>query len=513
MALSLATCSMTFSGTSPSYKVIIDGCQPLHSLPSRFVSFTMDAGAVAHWWKMKSDFWQNELAIGLAKHLAPAVFRFGGTSEDYTLYDFSQSSASAQCELPLPSPTHGCTKLNATQFDTIAGFARTVGWDFVYGANVGTERDPDSNHWVSDGLASLLQHAAKVANVTFYGLELGNEPDLMCVGPAGERYSCGHPPDGQDWKYEHAISPAQLASDYAAFRELAQRAGAKVVGPDVADKLTDYAQPFLSNLSAPLDAFTWHFYYGPGSSRPHGLNASQFSSVPTLDKFLNDAKTARQVADQSAEGAELWLGETSSTYGGGTANASASFVAGFLWVDKLGIAAATGHQLVARQTFSQSDYAILGRDNLPNPDFWSTLLWKRLVGGAVLRTDDLLASGRAVRVYAFCAAAGAGAVTLVVLNTEDEEAQLTLEGVGGAGGAAEVYWLTSTPGLLTSRDAYLNGELLRLADETTGALPPLTPRRVTTGPPLSLAPKSYGFVVLPEAGAAACGASPMVEDA
>tara|TARA_B110001452_G_scaffold187427_1_gene157799 strand:- start:1355 stop:1849 length:495 start_codon:yes stop_codon:yes gene_type:complete len=120
MALSLATCSMTFSGTSPSYKVIIDGCQPLHSLPSRFVSFTMDAGAVAHWWKMKSDFWQNELAIGLAKHLAPAVFRFGGTSEDYTLYDFSQSSASAQCELPLPSPTHGCTKLNATQFDAIA---------------------------------------------------------------------------------------------------------------------------------------------------------------------------------------------------------------------------------------------------------------------------------------------------------------------------------------------------------------------------------------------------------
>ena len=64
--------------------------------------------------------------------------------------------------------------------------------------------------------------------------------------------------------------------------------------------------------------------------------------------------------------------------------------------------------------------------------------------------------------------------------------------------------MTSFPGVLTSRDVFLNTKVMKLADETTGTLPPLPPLKVAAGDVVSVPPKSYGFVVLPDAGAGAC---------
>ena len=167
--------------------------------------------------------------------------------------------------------------------------------------------------------------------------------------------------------------------------------------------------------------------------------------------------------------------------------------------------------MVCRQTFAHSDYALIGAaaadgrwDALPNPDYWSSVLWRRLVGVKVLDVPGGLAKGRAVRAYAFCAAAGG--VAVVVLNTLDRQASLHLETAGGGASEAEVYLLTSYPGVPTSRDVFLNGRVLRLADAATGELPPLVPLRVAAGEPILLPPKSYGFVVLPSSGLSACSA-------
>ena len=118
--------------------------------------------------------------------------------------------------------------------------------------------------------------------------------------------------------------------------------------------------------------------------------------------------------------------------------------------------------------------------------------------------------GRTVRSYAFCAnqdQGKKGAVTLVVLNTAKAAATLRVD-LGGGGGAraqrAVLYMQTSYPGVLTSRDVFLNMKLLQLADEVTGELPNLAGANVAAGGKLTLPPVSYGFVVLPDAAAPAC---------
>ena len=247
--------------------------------------------------------------------------------------------------------------------------------------------------------------------------------------------------------------------------------------------------------------------YGPGSSRPHGLTWQQFSSPQVLDYFLREAL---QVLDSTAEWRsadtrhQLWLGETSSTFGGGTANASSSFIAGFLWLDKLGLAARLGHSVVCRQVFAHGDYAAIGNDDQPNPDYFSSLLWTRLVGRRVLDVAGGLKEGRTLRLYAFCAAspAPAGAVTLVFLNTQKGPVDLELG--PELGGPRQLYVLTSTPGVLISRDILLNEALLAV-DGSTGELPSMEPRTVGAEVgALRLPASSYGFIVLPTAAAPAC---------
>ena len=201
--------------------------------------------------------------------------------------------------------------------------------------------------------------------------------------------------------------------------------------------------------------------------------------------------------------------ETSSTYGGGTANASASFVAGFMWLDKLALAARLNHSVVCRQVFGHASYAAVGYDNLPNPDYFSALLWQRLVGGKVLAVEGGLAMNRDVRVYAFCASEeqqpeGGGAVTVVWLNTKNESGA-TLRFVD-FGGQRMVWALTSQPGLPTSRAVFLNGDTLLTVNAASGVPVDMPPAIVPAGHDgVVVAALSYGFVVLPGADAEACG--------
>ena len=561
MAFILAMSAGHINGAHSVVVVQVDTSKVSATLDERYLSFTMDAGFTAHWGEMRESFWYNTTARALASHMGPCYLRFGGTSGDFTNYDFpspsssssspsssSSSFASAAAAAttttsslssiaaaaavaipppPPPRPRVDTQTLNATIFDGLMDFAAAVNWSIIFGANALVPRFANNNTWNPQPFLQLAAYVRRRGYV-LAGWELGNEPDLF---PKHEAYT---------------VSPEQLARDFVAFRAAANSAlklspsssksssheatTTTILGPDTAESPADYFANFTL-ASAPLassDVFTWHFYYGPGSSRPHGLPGSNFSHPDVLDKFLRSALEARTAWDTAAARAKaskqpvprLWVGETSSTYGGGTSNASASFIAGYMWLDKLGIAARTGNTAVLRQTFGHSSYAVVGSDNLPNPDYWTSLLWQRLIGTRVLSVAGDTEPGRKVRVYAFCSSSdssnsgdgggggGSGGITLVVLNTGAAETAIEVTGAPGLNSSVansrEAYLLTSYPNQLFSRDVFLNGEPLKLVDEARAILPNIEPRVLAKGDTLMVPGYSYGFVVFPQAAISAC---------
>lgn len=61
------------------------------------------------------------------------------------------------------------------------------------------------------------------------------------------------------------------------------------------------------------------------------------------------------------------LAETASAYGGGAPGLSNTFVASFLWLDKLGLTARHGLHGVVRQSVVRGYYALLSDQYLPTP--------------------------------------------------------------------------------------------------------------------------------------------------
>ena len=190
------------------------------------MSFTMDAGIVGRWGRESTSFFYNETVIQLAKPLAPCYLRVGGTSQDFTSYDFGGKFVAANASDHLKPLI-----LNETVIQGLTHFAKSTGWKLIFGTNAATMRDSEGS-WRPAAFENMLAAMAK-DNLTMAGVELGNEPDLF---------------------HEHNVSKIpsakQLALDFGVLSSLMQDTGALVLGPDVANDVS-FFRDFLNNLTFP----------------------------------------------------------------------------------------------------------------------------------------------------------------------------------------------------------------------------------------------------------------------
>jgi heparanase 1 len=325
------------------------------------------------------------------------------------------------------------------------------------------------------------------------------------------------------------------------------------------DKCADlaYFSTLLTSANGAIEEVTVHNYglTGPSHGPPYVPHQCSLPNLlnPVLweqdraDRpgMLTVLRNWRDAQRRSAPQARIVLSETATTGDGGCVNLSNTFAAGFFWVDQLGLTASEGYWKVYRQDLvgfsginGASSYALAGPPGWvgdmaanhssrlrrwptgplqANPDFFTSILWKRLVGHRVLWSslgadavrNRNLANDSGVRVYGACSAdpATAGQVALAFLNPTAGAVVLAVPTAMAV--APRTIWLLSSgarDGRLDTQHMLLNGVALSNADAVrSGGMAGLAEAPAST---VSLPAHTYGFAMF----AVRQGDAPACED-
>eukprot|EP01052_Picozoa_sp_SAG31_P012457 SAG31_NODE_730_length_12505_cov_3.807109_1_plen_483_part_10 len=252
-----------------------------------------------------------------------------------------------------------CTCLDQQRLDALLDFSRATGVSLVFGLTIAA--DVNSAHTLA--LLKYIHDADSTQQL--YGYEYGNEQEATLP----ER--------------TQATQFARLQKILATLYSDKPRVPV-LIGPDTngfGDALTFLKQ--AQELGVSMHGVTYHEY----------TTSVQGMRVESLAKM-------REATNSSTE--QLWVGEAGGAAGGGRPGLTDSYASGLWWLPALGEKALSGHSVYCRQDLVGGDYGLL-HDNHPwnvatvdtataeqavltRPDYWTALLFKRLMGDGVLAT-------------------------------------------------------------------------------------------------------------------------------
>ncbi|XP_009674873.2 heparanase [Struthio camelus] len=512
---------------SPEWKVAVLSLglqgRPLREVSSAFLSLTLDASLAQD--PRYVTFLSNPKLRTLARALSPGFLRFGGTKTDFLIFNPNQDSTSEEkiiweleakqeaCGLrsgfsaveklllaqwPVQErlilneqyrKEHKNTTITRNTVDILYSFANCSRFQLIFGLNALLRKN--GLQWDSSNAQLLLDYcASRRYNMSW---ELGNEPNSF-------RKKSGIYVDGFQLGQDF-IHLRHLLNNYTLYRR------SRLYGPDVGrprKRTQKLLRSFLKSGGKAIDSVTWHHYYVNGRS----ATREDFLSPEVLDTFATAIRDVLEIVDGTVPGKKVWLGETSSAYGGGAPRLSNTYVAGFMWLDKLGLSARQGIDVVMRQVFfGAGTYHLVDANFEPLPDYWLSLLYKNLVGTKVLHVSLKGADPTKLRVYLHCTNTHhpkyrEGDVTLFALNLYNATRYLQLPGYLSSKHVDEYLLLPHGKENILSRSIQLNGRVLRMVDDKT--LPALNEKPLGPGSALGLPAFSYGFYVIKNAKAVAC---------
>ncbi|XP_036194085.1 heparanase isoform X6 [Myotis myotis] len=438
--------------------------QPVHQVSPAFLSFTIDANLATD--PRFLTFLGSPKLRTLARGLSPAYLRFGGTKTDFLVFD------------PKKEPS----------FEERSYWQSQLNHDICKSGFIPSDVEKRLQlEWPSQEQFLLREQYYKRFKNTTYSK-----------------------PNSFQKKAGIFIDGLQLGEDFVKLHKLLGTSAfknAKLYGPDVGQprgKTVKMLSNFLETGGEVIDSVTWHHYYLNGRT----ATKEDFLNPDVLDTFILPVQKIFQVVEMTRPHKKVWLGETSSAYGGGAPLLSDTFAAGFMWLDKLGLSARMGIEVVMRQVFfGAGDYHLVDENFEPLPDYWLSLLFKKLVGTIVLKAIVKGEARSKLRVYLHCTNINhprykEGDLTLYALNLHNVTKHLQLPHYLFDKEVDRYLVKPSGPDGLFSQSVQLNDKTLRMVDDQT--LPALTEKPLSPGSPLSLPAFSYGFFVIRNARVAAC---------
>ncbi|XP_017778615.1 PREDICTED: heparanase-like isoform X2 [Nicrophorus vespilloides] len=469
--------------------IVIDAKRPLLIVDKHFLSIALDSSLIADNFQGFDP--TDYRIIALMHPFRGGYLRIGGTMADRLIFNSSEdhnikiiNSFLDNGECSYDGKFCNVLKQNfnmsGKQWTQLNDLANKTGQTVLFDLNCLLRHA--NGTWDSANAEKLI----KFSDENKYDLiwELGNEPN-----------SFKH-------VFDVELNATQLAYDFKHLQMVLKKypryERSLIVGPDItrprSKQVIDYLKEFLIHQQIRLNAITWHQYYfnGRDAYLYYFVNPEIFDLLKSEILLVKDA-----VKKLDMDYIPLWLGETSSAYGGGAPGFSDRYVSTFIWLDKLGLSARMGIEVVIRQSFFKGHYALISDMYVPNPDWWISVLYKRLVDEEVIKCN--LVAPPEVRFYCHCTPKNryveGPAVTVFGMNMRNSEAIIRIQQQEYK--LLEKYrihaFIIQTHVSILSRTVYLNDELLVL--KSNYELPDFVPV-VSTSNMIVLPPYSLGFWIV-----------------
>ncbi|CAN1170085.1 Heparanase-like protein 3 [Linum perenne] len=510
--------------------VVVDGRVAIGRTDEDFICATLD------WWPPeKCDYgtcaWDHASLINLdlndqillkaIQAFAPLKIRLGGTLQDKVIYDTPDNHQPCVQFVKNTSELFGFTPgcLPMYRWDELNSFFNKSGAKIIFGLNalVGRNMQPDGSEagpWNYTNAQSFINYTV-THNYSIHGWELGNELSGSGVGTrvsadqyAADTISLHHIVD----KIYNGIESKPLVIAPGGFYD------------------SNWFQTLINKTGNALDVVTHHIYnLGPGVDE-HLIEKILDPTV--LDNVIGTFQGLQSILRSSPSLATAWVGESGGAYNSGRNLVSNAFVYSFWYLDQLALSAAHDTKTYCRQSLIGGNYGLLNTTTfVPNPDYYSALLWHQLMGQNALSTS--FSGSNKLRTYAHCSKHSQKRFTLLLINLdnsttfqlnvglnrssslrykhknsnhmsshrfEHRRKIIKLPGHSKISEMRDEYHLTAKDGNLQSQTMLLNGMILTVNSQ--GEIPALEPRRVNSSRPIVVAPLSIVFARLPYALAA-----------
>ncbi|NYF50148.1 hypothetical protein [Tunturiibacter gelidoferens] len=421
----------------------------------------------------------------LAAGLAPSYVRVSGTWENTTYFHDSDDAA------PVTPPTGFNSVLTRPEWKGVVDFSKAVDAKIVTSFAISPGVRDAEGVWTPVEAKKVLSYTKSVGG-SIAAAEMFNEPTFAGMGGAPKGYNAAA--YGRDFKvfrgFVKEAAPEMTILGPGSVGEIGLAVG---LPPDSLIKTED-----MMAASGPgVDAFSYHFYGGVSQRcKMMGPAAQTTPEAALTDDWLSrtnrDEDFYAKLRDRFAPGKPMWLTETGETACGGNPWAS-DFIDSFRYLNQLGSLAKRGVQVVMHNTLAASDYALVDETTLiPRPNYWSTLLWRKMMGTTVL--DAGASPSPNLHLYAHCLRKQPGGVALLAINADRTTPQALDVPVKGMR-----YTLTAKD--LMDNKVELNGAELKVSSD--GDLPSLEGQAQAAGA-VQLAPASITFLAFPNAKNAAC---------